>query len=319
MSHFSYYPEILFEETNVVGNVYFANYVRWQNECYLEWLRATKVGVFESVFRGDKRLFASDLSMEFLAPVGATIGDIVAVSMTVKPGDGIWQNADFEIRRSEARQSENGGASLATGHQKFAIVSEVCNESSLSSSASTPGIAYLLDYPVQIDFCGPDLHVNAISLIRLQGKCRERFLADHAPSALYAVAKGKLALHTSTVSLRFFTDPAVSPSDRLQLEMRLTDLRGWGRMTVRFDYFLVTGRGESLARHRFAMGIQSLCCKHVTETGLRPAAFPCEILRALRAFTDSPEMAGKIDEHLDFQYSQKMSIGSFDFKEKSFG
>jgi enediyne biosynthesis thioesterase len=59
-----------FEETNLVGNVYYVNYVRWQGRCREMFLREKAVSVLDDI-RDDLKLFTLKVECEFTAKITA--------------------------------------------------------------------------------------------------------------------------------------------------------------------------------------------------------------------------------------------------------
>ena len=59
-----------FEETNLVGNVYYVNYLRWQGRCREMFLREKAPAVLAEV-RDDLKLFTLAVSCEFFAEISA--------------------------------------------------------------------------------------------------------------------------------------------------------------------------------------------------------------------------------------------------------
>ena len=59
-----------FEETNLVGNVYYVNYVRWQGRCREMFLLEHVPGVLDEL-RGDLKLFTIRAECEYLAELTA--------------------------------------------------------------------------------------------------------------------------------------------------------------------------------------------------------------------------------------------------------
>ncbi|MFE1165809.1 acyl-CoA thioesterase [Nocardiopsis sp. NPDC058789] len=59
-----------FEETNLVGNVYYVNYLRWQGRCREMFLKERAPGVLADV-RGDLKLFTLRVDCEFFAEITA--------------------------------------------------------------------------------------------------------------------------------------------------------------------------------------------------------------------------------------------------------
>ncbi len=297
MTDFVYCPSVTFEDTNLVGNVYFANFVRWENECRNDWLKATAFDLYDELFRGTKRLVVSELALKFHDPTGARLGNAIEVDMTVASLENGSCHATFEMRRRAEPGSTAVASILATGHQRFAVIdcdAEVVAHTAGADSKEPCGPAYLFEFPIPLDACRRDSRISALDLIRWQGKCRERFLADHSASMLQSVAIGSLALHTSQVSLALLDDVRIVPSDSIRLEMRMTELKS--RLTVQFDYYLINGDGERSAVKRIATGMQVLCCKRLNnERILRACVFPPDMLHALRRFTESDRLISCID------------------------
>ncbi len=67
-----------FEETNLVGNVYYVNYLRWQGRCREMFLKERAPAVLADL-REDLKLFTLDVGCEFFAEVTAL--DEVSVRM----------------------------------------------------------------------------------------------------------------------------------------------------------------------------------------------------------------------------------------------
>ncbi|RZQ61130.1 acyl-CoA thioesterase [Amycolatopsis suaedae] len=59
-----------FEETNLVGNVYYVNYLRWQGRCREMFLKEKAPAVLEEV-RDDLKLFTLKVDCEFFAEITA--------------------------------------------------------------------------------------------------------------------------------------------------------------------------------------------------------------------------------------------------------
>lgn len=68
--YYEYRHVVGFEETNLVGNVYFANYVRWQGRCREMFLVEHAPGVLDEL-RHDLKLFTIKTECEYLAEVTA--------------------------------------------------------------------------------------------------------------------------------------------------------------------------------------------------------------------------------------------------------
>jgi enediyne biosynthesis thioesterase len=70
MRAFEYRHVVGFEETNLVGNVYYANHVRWQGRCREMFLREHAPDVLDALVQ-DLRLVTLHCSCEYLAELNA--------------------------------------------------------------------------------------------------------------------------------------------------------------------------------------------------------------------------------------------------------
>jgi enediyne biosynthesis thioesterase len=70
MKAFEYQHIVPFEETNLVGNVYFTNHIRWQGHCREAFLREYVPEILEELTR-DLRLVTLRCSCEYLAELRA--------------------------------------------------------------------------------------------------------------------------------------------------------------------------------------------------------------------------------------------------------
>src|SRR5215210_2316230 len=69
-----------FEETNLVGNVYYANHVRWQGRCREMFLRDHAPGVVAAL-RGGLALVTTRVSCEFMAELSAFDEVVIRMSL----------------------------------------------------------------------------------------------------------------------------------------------------------------------------------------------------------------------------------------------
>ncbi|GAA2704368.1 acyl-CoA thioesterase [Micromonospora olivasterospora] len=76
--YYEYRHVVGLEETNVVGNVYYVNYLRWQGRCRELFLRDHAADVVADL-RGDLKLFTLRVDCEFVAELAAL--DEVSVRM----------------------------------------------------------------------------------------------------------------------------------------------------------------------------------------------------------------------------------------------
>jgi enediyne biosynthesis thioesterase len=273
----SYRPRITFQDTNVVGNVYFLNFFRWQADCRDQWLRTARPELWAAIRRGEKQLYCTNWCTKFENPFGATIGD------------------DVEVNASICESHDDLMCATGIGPTRIA-------KGTFSIALSQRHLPASQDFPV-----GPcysyiragtgGMHHNSIDLLGLQGKCRELFLADFAANTLRMVATQELVLQTTEASLDLLQHPLIL-TDLYRIEMRLdSDPRQlkWGQMQVRFDYFAISENGTEC---RFAVGRQRMSSKHKSGESVVPFPFSTELLLALRKFSDSPEVLAKIDRLL---------------------
>ena len=68
--YYEYRHIVSFEETNLVGNVYYVNYLRWQGRCREMFLLENAPEVLDDL-RGDFKLFTLNSECEFLAELAA--------------------------------------------------------------------------------------------------------------------------------------------------------------------------------------------------------------------------------------------------------
>jgi len=68
--HFEYLHTVGFEETNLVGNVYYVNYLRWQGRCREMFLKNRAPEVLADL-RDDLKLFTLKVDCEFFAEITA--------------------------------------------------------------------------------------------------------------------------------------------------------------------------------------------------------------------------------------------------------
>ncbi len=69
-SYYEYRHIVSFEETNLVGNVYYVNYLRWQGRCRELFLLEHAPDVLAEL-RGDLKLFTLSAECEYLAEISA--------------------------------------------------------------------------------------------------------------------------------------------------------------------------------------------------------------------------------------------------------
>lgn len=119
-------------------------------------------------------------------------------------------------------------------------------------------------------------NVYFVNYLKWQGRCREMFLRDHAPSLL-ADLERDLALVTTRVSCQFFAE--LRPFDEVLIRMTLTSLEAES-LRFSFEYLKVVGDREELV----ARGEQSVACMTRDSTDLKPRAIPEVLKTALQGY-----------------------------------
>ncbi|MCF7962860.1 MAG: hypothetical protein K9M08_19145 [Pirellula sp.] len=275
----SYRPRITFQDTNVVGNVYFLTFFRWQAECRDLWLRENDPELWHSIRRGESPLIATHWSTRFDDPIGATIGDDVSVSMEFDENE-----HQYAASATIERITENGAETIGKGSMRFQTSSAYSHAH--NESPSGPFYEFTI-------MCPRISVLNPLDLFAWQGKCRELFLEDHVPESLGRVANRQLALQTTSASVELHQTPPLL--DEVRIEMRLDEIK-CGQLGVRFDYFALS-ENEQVA---FATGHQRMSSKRYVGSGIVPCPLPTDMLRALQSFTDSKRMLDKIENIIEF-------------------
>ncbi|MFD9739260.1 acyl-CoA thioesterase [Umezawaea sp. NPDC059074] len=109
-----------------------------------------------------------------------------------------------------------------------------------------------------------------------QGRCREMFLAEHAPGVLADLAAGSLVLATVACDMEYFVE--CFAFEVIDVEMIL---RGRQRSRLRMDFdFRRDGQ-------RVASGSQTVACLRRTPTGAEPVDVPNELRSALAPYERS--------------------------------
>jgi enediyne biosynthesis thioesterase len=105
-----------------------------------------------------------------------------------------------------------------------------------------------------------------------QGRCRELFLADHAPELMDDLARD-LRLVTTHVSCDYFAE--LRALDRVTIRMTLARLTQ-GRVTMAFEYLR---DGD-----RIASGSQEIACLRATHEGYAAVPVPAALRDALKPY-----------------------------------
>ncbi|MFD6095573.1 acyl-CoA thioesterase [Nocardiopsis flavescens] len=79
--HYEIRHTVGLEETNLVGNVYYAHYLRWQGRCREMFLRDRAPSVLDDL-RGDLKLFTLRVDCDYLAET--TAFDVLSIRMRLE-------------------------------------------------------------------------------------------------------------------------------------------------------------------------------------------------------------------------------------------
>jgi enediyne polyketide synthase len=114
-----------------------------------------------------------------------------------------------------------------------------------------------------------------------QGRCREMFLRDKAPTVLAEMANG-LALVTTRCSCDYVAE--LMAFDEVRLDMRLKAITD-NRVAFAFEYWRCNQDGDELA----ATGEQEIACLRTVEGRKVPCEVPAALRAALRPYAASVE------------------------------
>ncbi len=112
---YEYHHIVGFEETNLVGNVYFVNHLRWQGRCRELFLRDHAPGVLADMQRGFV-LVTTRVSCEYLQELAAL--DELVIRMTLASQVQNRLTMDFEYHRVRDGREEL----VARGEQQVACM-----------------------------------------------------------------------------------------------------------------------------------------------------------------------------------------------------
>ncbi|GAB6899186.1 acyl-CoA thioesterase [Kineosporia succinea] len=104
-----------FEETNLVGNVYYANYVRWQGRCREMFLFERAPAVLRAV-QDDLKLFTIRVSCEFFSELTA----FDPISIRLRLVELAQTQVEFSFEYLLVRDGEE--RLVATGRQRIACM-----------------------------------------------------------------------------------------------------------------------------------------------------------------------------------------------------
>lgn len=104
-----------FEETNLVGNVYYVNYLRWQGRCREMFLKDRAPAVLADV-RGDLKLFTLRVDCEFFSEI--TAFDEISIRMRLEE----LTQTQVQFTFDYVRLDTEGETLVARGRQRIACM-----------------------------------------------------------------------------------------------------------------------------------------------------------------------------------------------------
>ena len=113
--YYEYRHRVGFEETNLVGNVYYVNYLRWQGRCRELFLLERAPSVLEEI-RDDLKLFTLKCEAEFFAEL--TAFDELSIRMRLEDLTQTQIGFAFDY----VRLREDGETLVARGRQRTACM-----------------------------------------------------------------------------------------------------------------------------------------------------------------------------------------------------
>lgn len=116
MADFFEYRHIVgFEETNLVGNVYYVNYLRWQGRCREMFLKDNAPEVLAEV-RADLKLFTLKVDCEFYSEI--TAFDELSIRMRLSE----LTQTQIEFSFHYHKLTDDGDVLIAKGTQRVACM-----------------------------------------------------------------------------------------------------------------------------------------------------------------------------------------------------
>src|SRR4051812_36514754 len=113
MRNYEYRHLVSFEETNLVGNVYFVNHIRWQGLCREMFIREHAPSILSELSNG-LTLVTVRCSCNYLAELLAFDEVLIRMRLTGSSQNGLTMAFDY-VRRSPA-----GEELVARGEQQIA-------------------------------------------------------------------------------------------------------------------------------------------------------------------------------------------------------
>lgn len=125
MQPYEYRHIVGFEETNLVGNVYYANHVRWQGRCREMFLHDHAPDVLDALQK-DLALVTTHVSCDFLAELNAFDELIIRMKLGTLTQNRVTMHFEYWRRDEQAEEfvarGEQGVACMRRQHDQLAPV-----------------------------------------------------------------------------------------------------------------------------------------------------------------------------------------------------
>ena len=115
MTYFSYRRHVSFEETNLVGNVYFTNHLRWQGLCREAFIRERAPAILAHLER-DLALVTVKCSCDYFAELGAFDQIEIRMRLSVVNRNQIGMDFDYYRLKNDVEEL------VAKGYQQIACM-----------------------------------------------------------------------------------------------------------------------------------------------------------------------------------------------------
>jgi enediyne biosynthesis thioesterase len=115
MRAYEYRHIVGFEETNLVGNVYYANHIRWQGRCRELFLRDHAADVLDAL-KQDLALVTTHVSCTYLAELSAFDEVIIRMRLAALAQNHVTMQFEYW------RQSSHGEELIGRGEQQVACM-----------------------------------------------------------------------------------------------------------------------------------------------------------------------------------------------------
>jgi enediyne core biosynthesis thioesterase len=296
-----------FDETNLVGNVYYANYFTWQDRCRLS--------------------FIHELVPELVPQLRAGLA-FVTLGCRINFADELFLFDEVDVRMSLTELVQNrlrlafdysrDGRPIARGEQELALMRRegteprpaplprelrAAFESIRAPAADAAEVAlpaedgrtefadvpiYTYRHIVGFEETDETARVYHVNQIRWQGRARELVFGEYAPELVAELADG-LALATVRCEWQRLGD--VGAFDRVAVRMYSPRVVR-NRMALEFEYLRLGPGGEE---ELVARGAQETASMRRTDDGSVPAPLPQALVPAMRRIAET--RAGELDEH----------------------